>query len=539
MRKWEEIGHFRFFDHLEEKTKRLEEIVAFNRTLNARHELDILLALLLDKAIEISRAERGFIVMGEKGRVALARNFDKEWIHEAGFKISRSLATYAFNTCKPFLTPNAQEETPIETSGSIKALGLRSVLCIPLCIKERSIGVVYLDNRFCNGAFCPDHLSSLQLLADQAALAIYQSRLLEELEKKEHEIGMLKKNRPSHAVPLEIEREREGIYRFGELISANFLMKQLFLMASRASQSDISVLIQGESGTGKSELAYAIHQASGRKGQKFIAENCAALTDTLLESELFGYKRGAFTGATENRIGLFEAANGGTLFLDEVGDMSPAMQSKLLKVLESGMVRPVGSQEWKKVDVRVICATHRDLSKMVEEKTFREDLWYRLKVLLLSIPPLRERPEDIPLLASHFLERQKEAKEKGIFEMDPLAMKCLMEYGWPGNVRHLEHEIRRIVALKGPHRKIAKEDLSPEITDGEEFLRIHSRLPLKEAVRRFEHNYVLQTIKDVGGNKKEAAKILGLSRRSIYNKFCPEEEGPSLALDSSIPPDPL
>lgn len=300
----------------------------------------------------------------------------------------------------------------------------------------------------------------------------------------------------------------------GSIVSRNDKMHEIFDLAIQASQSNIPILITGESGTGKSILAREIHLMSNIDGE-FVAENCAAFTETLLESELFGHNKGAFTGANIQKQGLLLAANNGTLFLDEVGDMPMTMQAKLLCALEKKAVRKIGSCVWENTNFRLICATNKSLKHLVENKSFREDLLYRLQGIKLHLPPLRKRKEDIPLLLQHFLQTTPIAKQKNIHSIDDEAQNVLINYSWPGNIRQLHHEFSRIVALKKSGSSITNDDLSPDIT-GKNFRQYRT---LKQAVVEFENRYIEQTLKIVQGNKSKAAGLLGISRRSLYYKI--------------------
>lgn len=535
LQQWQGTGGLKFFLQLEQERDFFKEVLQINKALNSRQELAFLLALILDKAIEMVHAERGFIILSPDGNVAVARNFDKEWVTEPGFKISHSLAQTVLKRGQPIITGNAQQDPQVTLSRSVRQLALQSVLCVPLVAKEEVLGALYLDNRFCSHAFTQAHLEILTAFAEQVAIAIHNARLLEALQKRREEMEKLLNRLDEQVrtqqqeltqVTAELARKEEALgycYHCGDLVSSSHCMQKVFHIAGRAAMSQAPVLIDGESGTGKGLLAQAIHNLGTQRKGAFIAENCAAIAESLLESELFGYVKGAFTGANSDHKGLFELADGGTLFLDEVGDMTLSMQAKLLRVLESAKIRPVGAEEWHVTDVRIIAATNKDLAQMVKEKTFREDLWYRLRVIAIHIPPLREHPEDIPILVKHFLSSQAEAVAKEIREVEPKALEMLCNYHWPGNIRQLEHEIKRIVAIKGFREKIRVEDLSVEVAS-RNFLYIQPRLPLKEAVRRFEYNYILQTINDTGGNKSEAAKALGVSRRSLYHKWSSNPE---------------
>ncbi len=302
------------------------------------------------------------------------------------------------------------------------------------------------------------------------------------------------------------------------MIGSSVKMLEIYKTLARSAMSDVSVLITGESGTGKELIARAIHENSVRKKKKFIAINCGSLSETLLESELFGHVKGSFTGAQDNRKGIIEEANDSTLFLDEIGDISLAMQVKLLRVLQEGEIRPVGSNESKKVNVRLIAATHRNLSQMVRESKFREDLYYRLKVVSIAIPPLRERPEDIPDLANHFLLKYSEKNKKRFHGFSKDVLNQFKFFQWPGNVRQLENTIEHAVAMSNS-TMIELEDLPPEIRQQE----INSSLLKNETEQKrtledLEKIQILKILSDVNFNKSRAAEILGIDRTTLYRK---------------------
>ncbi|HJL14024.1 MAG TPA: sigma 54-interacting transcriptional regulator [Sandaracinaceae bacterium LLY-WYZ-13_1] len=332
----------------------------------------------------------------------------------------------------------------------------------------------------------------------------------------------------------EVEREAPPpeLERYAGIVGQSPAMKSLFRMLERIRNSDATVLVLGENGTGKELVAKAIHAQSKRAQAAFVATNCSAFNDNLLESELFGHRRGSFTGAVADKPGLFSVADEGTFFMDEVGDMSPALQVKLLRVLQEGVFMPVGGTETKKVDVRIIAATNRDLAKMVEEGTFREDLYYRLHVVSLKVPPLRERMEDIPLLVDHFLgvlgERDGKAKV-----LTQRALAQLMTHDWPGNVRELENEMERVWVLSGDDKVIDEDLLSPSVRrkragaavarapvsppsdDGEPEA---PRQTLPEAVEALERQMIASELRRNKGNKTRTAEALGISRRNLIRK---------------------
>src|SRR5262245_23814178 len=291
-------------------------------------------------------------------------------------------------------------------------------------------------------------------------------------------------------------------------------MLEVYRLVARVAPTTSTVLIQGETGTGKELIARAIHSASRRPDQPFVTVDCSALAETLLESVLFGHVRGAFTGAVSDKRGLFEAASGGTTFLDEIGEITPCMQAKLLRVLQEREVRRVGGTESFKVDVRVIAAANKDLGALVGDGKFREDLFYRLSVVTIVLPPLRERRDDIPLLANHFLEFYRAANEQAPLAISPEAMAKLVAHDWPGNVRELQHAIERAAALT-QHAMLLPDDLPPKLlldARAQETGPAAAPLSLQEVVK----GHLRRVLKHAGWNKKLAAELLGIHRRTLY-----------------------
>ena len=303
--------------------------------------------------------------------------------------------------------------------------------------------------------------------------------------------------------------------KLGELIGSSAPMREVLDMIRLVADSSATVLIQGESGTGKELVAKTIHQTSYRRGKPFVVVDCGSLPETLLESELFGHVKGAFTGAHATKRGLFEEADGGTIFLDEISDTTPVFQAKLLRVLQEGEIRPVGGNQPIKIDARVISATNKDLSELVKAKRFRQDLYYRLAVLPLYLPPLRERKEDIPLLAEHFTAKSCRRHHQPIRHVSEEAMQALSQAVWPGNVRELQHYIERaVVTTTGP--TLACNDL---VAPGSVALDEDLRSATRGAVAQTERARIVDALKKTGGNRLRAAKLLKVSRASLYNKL--------------------
>lgn len=316
-----------------------------------------------------------------------------------------------------------------------------------------------------------------------------------------------------------LRKEVERPYQFDNIIGRSSVMRDVFALIRRLAGSSVHVLITGESGTGKELVARSIHYHSPRKTKPFVAVNCAAIPDQLLESELFGYKRGAFTDARQDRSGLFVEADQGTLFLDEIGDLSPALQAKLLRVLAEREIRPLGAARPEKIDVRVISATHKDLAQGMRQGTFREDLYYRLNVVQVHLPSLRERAEDIMPLAEHFLKNTRDGKH--IQGFHPQAAKLLLSHTWPGNVRELENCIERAVVLC-ENTQIGLADLPPQLREKRRDDVLAHALSKHMTLDELEREYIQRVMKEEGGNKTRAAQRLGLDRKTLYRKL---EEG--------------
>jgi two-component system response regulator HupR/HoxA len=319
----------------------------------------------------------------------------------------------------------------------------------------------------------------------------------------------------------ELNKELGIRYKYDSMIGKSKPMQDIYTLLDKIKSSESTVLIQGDNGTGKELIAKAIHYNSPRKEKTFVSQNCSAFNENLLDSELFGHVKGSFTGAVKDKKGLFEIADKGTFFLDEIGDTSPAMQVKLLRIIQEGTFIPVGGTETRKVDVRILAATNRNLKDMVEKGTFREDLYYRINVINIRVPSLRERKEDIPLLVDYFLD--KSAQEKNIKKkiMTKRALEKLYDFPWPGNIRELENEIERLVVLAGEEQKLTADMLSPRLLEfGEknkiQGARVHGKL--KDALEELEREMIKEGLRRTGWNKSKLAKELGISRAGLIMK---------------------
>jgi transcriptional regulator with GAF, ATPase, and Fis domain len=516
---------------------RLRRLLRINKRLNSELRLPRLLEMILDTVIELTDAERGFLLLeDETGELAIkaARNIDQRTLETEELALSRSIARQAAAGGEPVVTIDAAGDDRFREALSVSDLHLRSVLAVPLAIKGRVAGTIYVDHRLRKGAFDQEDVRLVLDFAEQAAIALENARLLGELRRRERQVEALNRRLEAElaarreeisGIKVELRENREALavrYDYRNIIGRTPRMLELFRLIDRITDTALPVVIQGESGTGKELVARALHANGPRRARPFVGENCAAIPETLLESTLFGYARGAFTGAEHDTRGLFEIADGGTLFLDEVGEMSPAMQGKLLRVLQEGEIRRVGSERTRKVDVRIVTATNRDLARLVEEGKFRRDLFFRLNVAAIGLPPLRDRRDDIPLMVEHFLAklaaRDGRAAPKPI---EPAAVARLCAYRWPGNVRELENEITRAEALSGA--RITAADLAPRIGAADEAAVIaaddHDSLVLKPRVERLERSLVREALGRAGNNQTRAAELLGLSRFGLQKKL--------------------
>jgi DNA-binding NtrC family response regulator len=317
----------------------------------------------------------------------------------------------------------------------------------------------------------------------------------------------------------QLQREVEGRYRFDNIIGDSDEMQEVLSMVDRVSDSMVSVLVTGESGTGKELIARAIHYNSRRADEPFVAVNLAAVPEALIESELFGHVKGAFTDARADRTGLFEEADGGTIFLDEIGELAPGLQAKLLRVLQESEIRPVGATKTQKVDVRVVAATNKDLEEEMATGQFREDLYFRLNVIDIHLPPLRKRPDDILVLAEHFLgEIGGKLTPPRSLSLDAEAQRALLNYGWPGNVRELQNYLERGVALCSG-AVITATDLPKNVRDKPDADFLATAVARKMTLSELEREYILRVLEDEGGNKTRTAARLGLDRKTLYRKL--------------------
>lgn len=411
----------------------------------------------------------------------------------------------------------ADAPAEVAQTESLMGASIRSTMGIPLWRSEEILGVLQVDNRVTAGVFTNADMEVMAVHAHHASLAVANARLVQRLRAAEERL----KKENAYLKGREESRRTGGRGGQQEIVGSSSVMRTLNDQLGKVVDTRVTVLIEGETGTGKELVASAIHYRSRRRDKLFVGQNCAAMPEQLLESELFGHKKGAFTGATEEKKGLFEIADGGTLFLDEVTEMPLSLQSKLLRALQEGEIRPVGATQERRVNVRIVAATNRTLEKEVAEGRFREDLYYRLKVFPLRVPPLRERREDVPILADHFLKRYQAEMGKPVGGFSQQAMELLQSYEWPGNVRELQNEIQRLMIQVDPGGFVTPDLLSPRIRQVEGVVgRVKpAKGTLKEMMDQLERWLLIEALREHDNNKTAAAKTLGITREGLHKKL--------------------
>jgi transcriptional regulator with GAF, ATPase, and Fis domain len=518
--------------------ERFLRVLELARTLGESPDPERLLDTATDAALETLEAERAFLVLAEPGkrRFEVARNFDKEEVLDPESKVSTTVLEKVLATGKPVLLDDATGAPAADASKSLARLKLRSVLCAPIRVLGRVEGALYVDNRFRKAAFGDIERRLLEAIADHCGLALERSRLLLDARaartRAEEEAAGLRGELQSQRIELgrltsalSREGEESGLrHEYPTIIGRSAAIRRVLSLIDKITGSDIPVLVTGESGTGKELVARALHVNSPRKLGPFVAENFAAIPESLGESELFGHVRGAFTGAEKDRAGLFERAHKGTLFLDEVGDMSPNLQKKLLRALQEGEVRRLGSEKTIPIDARVVAATHQDLLARVKSGEFREDLYYRLNVVEVRLPSLKERVEDIPALVEHFLATSAKEEGKPRKGISREALRHLARRPWPGNVRELENAIRRLAALADD--TISQRDvIALEAQAAPAAGAPSGNAPGTAAggawrtLEELEREQIERVLAACAWRPTEAAKVLGISYTTLWRKM--------------------
>jgi len=477
--------------------RNLNALLKISRVVHAIRELDDLQAQLLDLIFEVVPAGRGAILLtnGAAGQFSSMYARTRQPGHTQLVRVSRTIARQVMDQGVAILGMDVSRSGELREVESLASAHVHSLLCVPLTVFHRVIGCVYLDSSNPASRFHEDHLQLVAAIAGISAVALDNARRLQWLEQE------------NQRLTVEVNQERS-------LVGESPAMKGIYHLLARAAPSDATVLIEGESGTGKELAARALHRNSPRASKPFVAINCAAIPESLLESDLFGHERGAFTGAAVQKKGRLEVANGGVVFLDEIGELAAALQVKLLRVLQEREFERVGGIHPIKVDIRLVAATNRDLNDAVRLGEFRQDLYYRLAVVKMTMPPLRERKEDIPMLTRHFVQKYAVRCKVRAKPVSHDAMACLVNYDWPGNVRELENAIERALVL-GPSETLLPEDLpesllehvpAPDITEA----KYHA------SVKELKRQLIIDAVEQTRGNYVEAAGILGVHPNYLH-----------------------
>jgi transcriptional regulator with GAF, ATPase, and Fis domain len=474
--------------------RRLHE---FSELLMSSEGLDQLLERLLDTVLELTGAARGLVLMVGNGaadeaslEIRTSRNVNPlEFRNDGG--VSDSIVRKVLDSKRPVIVSDALTDTNFSQSESVMAFQLSSVMCAPLLNRGEAIGCLYVANDEIKSLFERRQLDLLTVFAGQASLLLTNAMLLSAL----------------RADNVKLESEL-GERRLGDIIGSCASMLEVFRKTQKVATTDISVMITGETGTGKELIARELHRRSGRNGA-FVTVNCGAIPENLMESEMFGHVKGAFTGAVASRGGRFQQADNGTLFLDEIGELTPQLQVKLLRALQERAVTRVGDSRSEKVDIRVLAATNRNLEDMIREGTFREDLYYRLNVVNLWLPPLRERGDDVFIIAKALLTKYADELGSPVKGYSPAALSAIRKYPWPGNIRQLENRIRKALVLCDS-TLLGVDDLDL----GEEA--VAPLLPLERAKEEFQRSYVLKALERNNGNRTQTARDLGVDPRTIF-----------------------
>ncbi len=479
-------------DRARHAVEAMERLVEFSGAVMREENPERLFKLLLEAVVELTGAEKGFVLVlrDNQRQLAASHNVGRETLDIS--RVSDTIVDQVIKLRRPVIVSDAMNDRKFARARSVVDLKVTSVMCVPLLYRNDLLGVLYLGNDAVTGLFTEDDLAILQVWASQASMVMHAAIMLNELKVTNRNL-------------------REALRRRaqGSMIGSSRAMREVFRVLRRVAPTDISVLVLGETGTGKELVAREIHRLSPRKKGPFISINCGAIPENLLESELFGHKKGAFTGAIADKVGKFEAAGGGTIFLDEIGEMPMNLQVKLLRVLQERAIERVGDLKPRPVDIRVVAATNKDLAAEIEAGRFREDLYYRLNEVSIQLPPLRERGEDIHELARFFLHRYAEQYGSRARGFTNECVRAMLNYYWPGNVRQLENRIKKAVIMSD-RALLNADDLGIPAHTKREIL------PLDVATENFKKNYIREALDLNNWNKAETARDLGVDPRTIF-----------------------
>jgi Nif-specific regulatory protein len=518
MRKIDELGPAA--SAVERDTSRLRALYDVQKRIGAAEDMNDVLVAICDAAfVLLPGATHVTVVLreDEEGTPSyvpiVTRVRGQQGPATQPIPVTRSVFRKVVSERAAVIAADAPRE--VAQTESLMGAQIRSVLGVPLWRGEVILGVLQIDNRESAGVFSSPDLDVCAVLAHHASLAVANARLVQRLRAAEDK---LKKENTFLKTREESRRVGKGEQ---EIVGSSAAMRSLFDQLAKVVDTRVTVLIEGETGAGKELIAAAVHYRSRRRTHLFVSQNCAAMPENLLESELFGHRKGSFTGAHEDKKGLFEIADGGTLFLDEVTEMPISLQSKLLRALQEGEIRAIGATQEKRVNVRIVAATNRNLEKEVAQGRFREDLYYRLKVFPIRVPPLRERREDIPLLAEHFIKRYGKELGKDAAGYSQQALELLQAYDWPGNVRELQNEVQRLVIQIEAGGFVTPELLSPRIRQIEGVIdKVKpNKGTLKEMMDQLERWLLIEALREHENNKTAAARALGITREGLHKKL--------------------
>lgn len=492
----------------------VESLLDVSASITSTLNLTELLEQIVDSILQLAGCQRGFLMLtNEDGTLSLeiARVTGQNQWKENELEISRSVVREVADTFEPVISSNVLEMKNVAVSESIHILNINTVICLPLEFEGSLVGVIYADSKFVSDKFLDSDLKVMKAFASQAAIAINNAR-------RHGELKLQREKLEEQNVSLRLKLGEE-FASYG-MITNDKKMEEIFEAVNKIAPSDIFVLVTGESGTGKELLARAIHEKSNRREFRFEPVNCAAIPAGLVESTFFGHKRGAFTGAVEDRAGVFEIAHRGTLFLDEIGDMPLEIQAKILRVIQDGEVRRIGEADRpRKVDVRIITATHVDLAKAVKEGRFRSDLYFRLKVAELVLPPLRERRGDIIPLAEYFLRKYADEKDEPLPKLHRDAKEFLLRNRWEGNIRVLKSAIEFAIVFRDENNWIRASALEKFFSTEEEPVLEPTGNSLKMKLQHYEAQIIRRALDENSWNITSAAKALEISRQQLHNKI--------------------
>ncbi|MCP4706869.1 MAG: GAF domain-containing protein [candidate division Zixibacteria bacterium] len=501
----------------------LDELRCINRIIDKIcrvRETNHIMSIIIDELTSATGADQGVINLispsKEAELVTIVRK-DTTSENEIPYKVNSLLTGWVLKESKFLKIDDLDSDERFKGLSSEKGR-FKSILCFPMIVRGEIIGLTSLVKSAQNGLFSDDNCRLTGIVVSQSAQILSNAFLMEELARNNELLEISKEKLQNENVRLKVELGTS--FSFENIVGNSRVLKDVLTLASKVSTNDSPLLVTGPTGTGKELMAHAIHFNSFRKDKPFVVKNCGIKTESLLEAELFGYTKGAFTGADKNKPGLFKEADGGTIFLDEIGDAPLSTQMAILRVLENGEIRPVGASKTEFVDVRVISATNRDLKKKMEDGSFRQDLFYRLNTFTIELPSLQQRREDIPLLAQYFLKKLKTKFNNDNLSFSPTALDFLTKYSWPGNIRQLENEIER-AAVTCNSDTIEKSDFSREVFDSALSPSDYSlyRGPLKSVVENVEKDIISATLLENNGNIMRTSKILGLTRKGLKDKI--------------------